>query len=412
MNEKTKNRLKRAGKIILIVFLSILGFFGLIAAFLGIFLNVGLRRDLENVRGVNLGSWLVLEHWMTPEVFKDSNGAYDEYTLARYLPHDEYESRIKEHRSTFITEKDFEDMAEMGVNMVRIPIPYYIFGDRTDEPYIACIDELDNAFNWAEANDIQIMIDMHMVPGSQNGFDNGGTSGVCTWAEQPEEVEYVLNVLEKLAVRYGNRKGLIGIEPLNEPIVGDGDWKDMDVSHRYRPVDDELLAMSKPISWEFLEGYYLEAYERLHPLLPSDKWIFYHDAFTMWHWFGFFKGYEGVAWDTHVYLFNVESVGLKSPFWHTAFAWGNSALMRILQKDVPMIVGEWNMYSHYAIDNIRDSEKRAKYYKDCGEMQLKLWDRCGAGHAYWNYRLGSGAQGEWNDAWQLTKCFEYGWITL
>ena len=32
-----------------------------------------------------------------------------------------------------------------GLNSVRIPVPYFIFGDRA--PFIGCIDELDKAFN-------------------------------------------------------------------------------------------------------------------------------------------------------------------------------------------------------------------------------------------------------------------------
>ena len=406
---KSKNHIgAKVIKILLAVFITI----SVLLTALGIFLNTGLRRDLEDIKGVNLGSWLVLEQWMTPDVFEDSNGAYDEYSLARRLPADEYAARIKEHRSTFITEKDFQDMAEMGVNTVRIPIPYYIFGDRTDEPYIGCIEELDNALDWAEANGIRVIIDMHMVPGSQNGFDNGGISGVCAWAEQPEEVEYVLDVLERLALRYSGREGLLGIEPLNEPIVGDKDWKDMDIHRRYRPVDEELFAMSKPISFEFLEQFYLDAYNRLHPILSEDQWIFFHDAFQMWHWFGFFEGYEGVAWDTHVYLFNVESVGLSGPFWHTAFVWGNTALMRILQKDVPMIVGEWSLVNNYTMRNIRGQSERDEYYSYCADMELDLWERCGAGYIYWSYKLGEGSGRGRNNAWEFIDSVENGWISF
>ena len=36
----------------------------------------------------------------------------------------------------------------------------------------------------------------------QNGFDNGGICGVCKWSKNPEEVEFVLTVLERLAKRY------------------------------------------------------------------------------------------------------------------------------------------------------------------------------------------------------------------
>ena len=377
-------------------------------------LLVALNRNdsLSGVRGVNLGSWLVLEKWMTPEVFEGVD-AYDEYTLARALSPEEYEQRMREHRSTFITEEDFAAIADMGLNTVRIPIPYYIFGDRTDEPYLSCIDELDDAFDWAEEYGLQILIDLHMVPGSQNGFDNGGISGVCTWAQKPEEVEYALDVLERLAQRYGQRPGLFGIQPLNEPIVGDGAWEDMDVMYRYHPVDDELLAASAPISMEFLKDFYLRAYERLRPLLPEDKWIVYHDAFGMWNWFTFMWGddYEGVAFDTHVYLFNVESVGLQSPFWHNAFVLGNGLLMRILQTRFPVICGEWSLANNYAL-TIEDEDERSAYYTSMAEKQLETWDKYGAGGVYWSYRVGEGAQSDWDKPWDLRQCVENGWINF
>lgn len=76
------------------------------------------------------------------------------------------------------------------MDAVRIPVPYFIFGDR--EPFIGCIEELDKAFNWAEKYGLQILIDLHTAPGSQNGFDNGGESGVCIWSQDPDEVEFEL----------------------------------------------------------------------------------------------------------------------------------------------------------------------------------------------------------------------------
>ena len=55
------------------------------------------------------------------------------------------------------------------------------------------------------------------------------SSGVCKWAQDPDEVEFALGVLERLAKRYGTRKGLLGIQPLNEPIT-EKMWKTMDVA--------------------------------------------------------------------------------------------------------------------------------------------------------------------------------------
>ncbi len=406
MKKGTKAR-KWLKRIFLVPAIGFLTLTAALAAFVGLHKNT----ELSWVRGVNLGSWLVLEHWMTPEVFYGTE-SYDEYTLARELEAEDYAKRIKKHRDTYITEKDFAAMADMGINVARIPVPYYIFGDRTDEPYLACIDKLDEAFDWAEKYGIQVLIDMHMVPGSQNGFDNGGISGVCTWAQNPDDVEYVLDVLERLAKRYGKREGLFGIQPLNEPLVGNEDWADMDVRKRYKPVDEAMYAASAPISLDFLKEYYLQAYGRLRPLLPEGKWIVYHDAFSMWNWFTFMsdKHYEGVVFDTHVYLFNVESVGLEGKFWNSAFIHGNGFLMRIMQTRFPVICGEWSLFSNYAMT--LEYEEREAYYADVAKEQLEAWNHYGAGGIYWNYRMGDGAQEEKNQAWDLRHAWENGWISM
>ena len=51
----------------------------------------------------------------------------------------------------------------------------------------------------------------------------------------PEEVEFELSVLERLAERYGTREGLWGIEVINEPILEDM-WETMHVQERYPAV--------------------------------------------------------------------------------------------------------------------------------------------------------------------------------
>ena len=99
------------------------------------------------VKGVNLGNWLVLEKWMSPALFEGTT-AEDEYYLPTQLSKEVYEARIKIHRSEYITERDFTRIKAMGMDAVRIPVPYFIFGDR--EPFIGCVEELDKAFNWTD----------------------------------------------------------------------------------------------------------------------------------------------------------------------------------------------------------------------------------------------------------------------
>lgn len=78
------------------------------------------------VKGVNLGNWLVLEKWMSPALFAGTT-AEDEYYLPRKLSKEVYEARIKIHRSEYITERDFVTIKSMGMEAVRIPVPYFIF---------------------------------------------------------------------------------------------------------------------------------------------------------------------------------------------------------------------------------------------------------------------------------------------
>lgn len=139
-------------------------------------------------------------------------------------------------------------------------MPYFIFGDRA--PLIGCIDELDKAFNWAEKYGLTILIDLHTAPMSQNGFDNGGISGVCKWAQLPDEVEFVLSVLERLSKRYGHRRALMGIEIINEPNTTTC-WPMANVTERYKAVDPELAEGTGPIAFDWLKNFYIAAYHRL-----------------------------------------------------------------------------------------------------------------------------------------------------
>lgn len=85
-----------------------------------------------------------------------------------------------------------------------------------------------------------MLLNLHTVPMGQNGFDNGGISGVCKWAQRPEEIEFVMTVLERLAERYESREGLMGIEVLNEPI-SERVWRVMNVPVRYPAADSAYV---------------------------------------------------------------------------------------------------------------------------------------------------------------------------
>ncbi len=383
------------------------------------------------VKGVNLGNWLVLEKWMNPALFEGTT-AEDEYYLPTQLSPEVYEARIKIHRSEYISERDFVTIKSWGLDAVRIPVPYFIFGDRA--PFIGCIEELDKAFNWAEKYGLKILIDLHTAPMSQNGFDNGGLSGVVKWAQYPEEVEFELSVLKRLAERYGKREGLWGIEILNEPNT-EAIWSTMNVQERYKPVDPEMAEGSAPITFEFLRKFYLDAYDLINPYLADDKYIVIHDGFDIKVWKDFMQEekFDKIVLDTHLYLMVAELSGCAQTVeGYTQFIEENYKKdIAEMQQYFPVICGEWCLFNSLAVghdtkggqtvlngieaeDQEVDAKQKKAIYRALNKASLDAWNT-GSGYFYWSYKLLTdtvNTQG-WTgwDSWDLGRCVDFGWFS-
>ena len=374
---------------------------------------------MEKIRGTNIGNWLVLEKWMSPGIF-EGTGTEDETWLSRKLPQEELRRRLKEHRDTYMTEDDFRDIASFGLNMVRLPGPYQVFGDRL--PLVGCIEYVDKAFDWAEKHGLKILLDLHTVPGSQNGYDNGGLTGVCKWCKNPDEVEFALSVLDRLAKRYGKRKGLFGIEVLNEPIS----WiVYLTAPSTGKAADKEEAKGSGYVPLPFLRDFYTRAYKRLRVNLPEEKAIVFHDGFRLTSWNRFFResGMKNVFLDTHIYIFAMENfVPIAKPWVYRFYIWLNKRQIRRVQKDIPVIVGEWcvcNKYANRMPKNIMDqsvfAEEQKKKYQEIGKMELDAWNEA-AGWFYWNYQLLRDREAptdeSWKESWDLTRCIRNGWLKM
>ena len=343
----------------------------------------------------------------------------DETWLARKLPQDELRTLLQHHRDTYITEDDFKQVRKMGLNMIRLPVPYHVFGDRP--PLVGCIEYVDKAMDWAEKHDLKILLDLHTVPGSQNGYDNGGITGVCKWCKDPDGVEFALTVLERLAKRYGTRKGLFGIEVLNEPIS----WiVYVTAPSTGKAVDKEEAKGSGYVPLRFLKHFYTEAYKRLRVTLPEDKTIVFHDGFRITSWNRFFRnsGMKNIALDTHIYIFAMENfMPIAQPWAYQIYIDICRRQIRQVSKDIPVIVGEWCICNKYAdkagkaVMNLEEYQKKQRSkYRRIAAMQLNAWDEA-QGWFYWNYQLlrdrDAPTDVSWKESWDLFRCVRNGWIS-
>jgi aryl-phospho-beta-D-glucosidase BglC (GH1 family) len=355
------------------------------------------------IKGVNLGNWLVLEKWMSSELFYGITGE-DEEDFYSMLSPEEAKLRIRMHREYFIQERDFQRIGCMGLNLVRIPVPHFIFGNQ--EPYVGCIEYLDKAFAWAKRYGLQVLIDLHTVPDSQNGFDNGGLSGVVKWHLKKENIDYTLDVLEHLAQRYAGHEALYGIELLNEPISKE-QWEE--TKDKFHPRDPERALGSTHVPTEVLKEFYLEGYKRVRKHCKGDVAVVLHDGFRLEEWENFMpkEVYENVVIDTHMYL---NFIGHLLPEGEIADyeVYVKEHFTKRLQrasKYHKVVVGEWCIANKSkTLAGASDEEKR-NIYQQFGAMQMKAWEHC-QGWIYWSYKLHTPGRNDWD----YQRATDAGWL--
>lgn len=272
--------------------------------------------NANKVRGVNLGGWFVLEPWITPSIFGEwssSNTVVDEYTYTKTLGKAEASSRLNNHWNTFITQADFNAIAQAGLNHVRIPIGYWAVAPLGGDPYVqGQLDVLDKAINWARGAGLKVMLDLHGAPGSQNGFDNSGKYGSIDW-QQGDTVSQTLTALKNLANRYkGDTDVVTAVELLNEPL-------------------------GPRLNMGGVQDFYSKGSQTVQSA-SSNFAIALHDAFQT-DWSGFGGGVDNVMIDTHQYqIFSPDEVG-RSPSEHVSHACGLGPQLASTNKWI--LVGEW-----------------------------------------------------------------------
>lgn len=328
------------------------------------------------LRGVNLGGWLVLERWITPSLFEGTS-AQDETSLSLELGSSK-ESTLQEHRDRFITQNDFRWIDRAGLNSVRLPIPHWIFGDI--EPYVGVIDKLDWAIETAGKHNLQVVIDLHTAPGSQNGWDHSGLVGDINWHKNDENIETTLSVLSRIAKRYAGVSNLAGIELLNEP-------------HWEIPRDK-------------LVDFYRSAYKLIRAV--SNVPIIISDAFRPAEWQEELvpPNYEDVWLDMHLYqCFDEKDKKLDVSGHLDKTNKDTRSLIDRISTNRPAVIGEWSLdMGGKALEGLSE-EAKILAIRDYASAQLEQYSRA-HGWFFWTYKT------ENMPLWNFRHCVEKGLLPL
>ncbi|KAI0133661.1 glycoside hydrolase family 5 protein [Xylariales sp. AK1849] len=245
-------------------------------------------------RGVNLGGWLSLEPFITPSLFAyDSKlNIIDEWTLCTHLGAKTAASTLEKHYATFVTEDTFKEIADAGLDHVRIPYSYWAVQTYDDDPYVFRTSwrYLLRGIEWARKHGLRINLDLHALPGSQNGWNHSGRQGEIRWLNGTDgntNRQRSLDVHNRLSQffaqdRYKNIVTFYGLA--NEP----------------RMVNLEAAAV---VSWT------TDAFNLVRKNGITCNVVFGDGFMGLQNWQGKLTGLDGLVLDVHQYvIFNNDQI--------------------------------------------------------------------------------------------------------
>lgn len=257
--------------------------------------------------GVNLGGWLVIEPFIVPSLFEpyvdSATPAIDEWTLCQTLG-SKAQDTIENHYKSFITEKDFADIASAGLNWIRLPVGSWMIETLGNEPFLEGVSfkYFLKAITWARKYGLRINLDLHAVPGSQNGWNHSGrwgTVGFLNGAMGIANAQRTLNYIRTLT------------EFISQPQY-------KNVVPMFSVLNEALVTT---IGAGAIRSWYYQVYQMLRFIGGTGEgngpFMVIHDGFSAsTGWGGFLSGADRLGLDTHTYMCfgaqNVDSVAANS----------------------------------------------------------------------------------------------------
>jgi aryl-phospho-beta-D-glucosidase BglC (GH1 family) len=166
------------------------------------------------LRGTNLGNWLVEEGYMFrleggPQSSREIEALANELlgpTAANQFWHD--------YRDAYISRQDIDFIAKAGFNTIRIPFHYRYFTPGNEEGFRL----VDRVVEWAKADHLYVILDMHCAPGGQTGSNIDDSWGYPWLFEDEASQQQAADIWKRIAAHYKSNPTVIGYDLLNEPI--------------------------------------------------------------------------------------------------------------------------------------------------------------------------------------------------
>jgi endoglucanase len=177
-----------------------------------------------NLRGANLGNWLIMEFWMMGQRSKaiDDQCSLEAVFDSRF-GRSERERLIRLFRDNWITQRDWDLIPTFGLNMVRVPFIWSLV-ENEQQPKTLRQDAwhyLDDAIAQARKRGLYVILDLHGAVGAQGLEHHSGCAEKNLYWSTPEYRDRTIWLWQQIAQRYKDEPVVAGYSLLNEPWGAD-----------------------------------------------------------------------------------------------------------------------------------------------------------------------------------------------
>lgn len=310
---------------------------------------------------LNIGC-LVLEKGIDPSFFNDNGAASaaDEDEFCQVLGDIKCGLLLEKRYWSYITKKDIDYYASYGVNLIRVPVGYWAFMLRQKGMHYHTGGQLlafANIAQYAISKGMHVIVDLHGLPGGQNGLDNQGKTGQLEWWNNDANFDASIKLV-KLATDW------IKLQPNSNQFT---------LSIINEPLPALLHFGQTEESFAYLNKFYnasLTAIRKKTTSLP----VMFSDGFSgeqIWEqWWP--QTNLNIVWDTHIYFFSGGAYAYDAPY-------SACYLAKSYAKAInPVFIGEWSIQAG-TMNHVGDDTRKLFF-----QTQLQAYMGMLAGGAFWN----------------------------
>ena len=393
---------------------------------------VNQKGEKVQLKGVNLGAWLVRENWLNPDdvdveykskmteeeqarywgtfyedLTEEQKEVFDPYYGKKYdgeMVYDVLEARFGKEKAqellnifydNWITEWDLDNIKAMGFNCVRVPFWYRNFytGSVYDENgnLKKILDEngewdfsrLDWIVEECSKRELYVILDMHGAVGSQSSAPHAGKdmagAPLMENSERGERYRVLTDELwTAIASRFNGNPAVAMYDLLNEPMC------DVQTTEINRRIKNESI------------------YKRLYKTVRAVDNDHIITMEAIWTGFAlpysFMRGWKNVVYQVHFYN--------NSDFIFNFFL----LLTMAIHPNVPLMVGEFYPHEKTTWKNCFSTMNKLNYswmlwtYKATGSgMWSSDWCMYGSKDGFWRAKIFSGTYDEIAEAWSAER---------